>query len=301
MLAVAAYQRAAKIVGNDDVVGVGATSKLATANEREDRKHAVHVTIHGRNRTRTTTVPLGSHARSREAEEQVAADIIVKEYCTFLEVPCSPPNLYNCEKVATADITSPWSLDSSATVQVVPFHCCDASPLKDEKPIIFSGSFNPVHEGHIKVAEHAHRLTGKAVWFEISLTNCEKPAVDWVSLQERVASFDAYRDNMSIAGLVFTNAPMFVDKAKWFHKPTFIVGRDTASRIDNPRLYDSADDYVDSINELLRRQVEFLVFDRKGSLKHPFKSVTLEKICTPVDDYEDAGENSTDIRRHENG
>jgi cytidyltransferase-like protein len=171
------------------------------------------------------------------------------------------------------------------------------NPLTMDNPVIFPGSFNPCHGGHIKVAEHAHRITGKSVWFEISLTNCDKSAVDWVSLQERIDSLRVYKDNPAMAGIMFTNSSLFVQKARWFHQPTFIVGRDTAARIDNSHLYSSTAECVDSINELVRRKVQILVFDRKGSLKHPFKHLGIEKICTIVDEYEDAGENSTDIRR----
>lgn len=299
MLATKAYERACRLVGNTEVVGVGATAKLRKKSEREDRTHAIHVAVHGRNRTRTTTLVLkGIGTRCRAEEERVATDLILKEYCTFLDVPCFPPSLYNNEQAATCDVTSPWSLDHTNPAQVLPFHCCCASPLQDDKPVIFSGSFNPVHDGHIKVAENAAEKTGKPVWFEISLTNCTKPVVDWVSLQERVASFDKYRDNMNIAGLIFTNEPLFVTKARLFKQPIFVVGRDTIARTDNPAFYDSRNSYADAVNELVQRNVQFLVFDRKGSIPVPYRHLGMDKICTNVDDYMDAGENSTDVRKN---
>jgi len=300
MLAIAAYHRASQLIGNPDVVGVGATAKLQlhTDEEREGRQHAIHVSVHGKNRTRNTSLLLmGNGTRSRAEEEQVTTDMIVKEYCAFLEVPCFPPSLYSHEKVATHDVTSLWSLDNTHLAQVLPWHCCGDSPLKAVSPVIFSGSFNPVHDGHIKIAEMAYEKTGKPVWFEISLTNCSKPNVDWVSLQERVDSFNQYRDNMAIAGFVFTNEPMFVQKARLFTRPIFLVGRDTIARTDTPRFYGSITAYSNAINELVSRGVQFLVFDRKGSIPVPYRHIGMEKICTTVNDYVDAGENSTDVRK----
>jgi cytidyltransferase-like protein len=165
--------------------------------------------------------------------------------------------------------------------------------------LIFPGSFNPVHEGHIKVAEKACVREGKPVWFEISLTNCSKPIVDWVSLQERIASFDAYKNTAAIAGFIFTNEPLFVRKARLFTEPIFVVGRDTLARVDNPAFYDSKNDYSDAINEMGNRNTHFLVFDRKGAPPLPFRHLGLEKICTIVDGYTDVGENSTDVRRQD--
>jgi nicotinic acid mononucleotide adenylyltransferase len=300
MLATSAYQRASLLAGTDSVIGVGATSKLRHDSERQGRQHRVCLAIHSKDQTKTIEVPLGSTGwvspRSRLVQEDLTSRLIVKQYCDFVDVPCVPPALATSEMPELQHIKSAWTLDSSESVHMIPYHNMEYCP-RHIGATIFSGSFNPIHQGHIKVAELAYQRTGSPVWFELSLTNCSKPMIDWVSLEQRLHAIHTYRNNPAIAGVVCTKAPLFVQKAVLFKNATFVVGRDTILRIDNQSFYPSRQAYIDGINELIQRSAKFLVFDRKGTKDIPFRHLGLDKICTTITDYVDNGENSTEIRK----
>lgn len=312
MLAVCAYKRAVKLTGSLDVVGVGSTAKLHKLHdERDGREHVIHVSIHSKSQTRTVEALLNPacnyiinnrcNAETRKYEEKLATNTILQQYCNFFKIYDQDNYYYFIPYVA--EVTSQWHCHLT---HEYPRHAmsiregeCVYNPFEVVNPVIFSGSFNPVHDGHIKIVEKAYELLHKPVWFEISLENCDKPPVDWISLEKRTKGFDKHKDNPAIAGFIFTQAPLFVQKARLFHEPVFLAGSDTISRLDNPMYYKNRNDYVDSINELVSRKAQLLVFDRPGDIKLPIRHRGLAKICTMVEDYEPITISSTEIRNKE--
>ena len=94
LMAMVAYQRALELSkssessessegagfgssADPDVIGIGATCKLRAANEREGRKHEVHVAIQAYRETGVRTLELTAD-RTREKEEKIAANLIFK-------------------------------------------------------------------------------------------------------------------------------------------------------------------------------------------------------------------------------
>src|SRR5215218_2679474 len=68
---------------------------------------------------------------------------------------------------------------------------------------VLPGSFNPLHHGHTGLAAVAAARLGVPVAFELSVANVDKPDLDAVEVERRVAQF---RD----AGPVWvTRAPTF--------------------------------------------------------------------------------------------
>lgn len=109
------------------------------------------------------------------------------------------------------------------------FHALDSAAAPSGPLAVLSGSFNPMHEGHIELASVAEQSTGRPVVFELSVTNVDKPATPRSEVLSRIESVSR--------PIVITQAPTFVEKCDLFAGACFVVGMDTAVRIIDPQYY----------------------------------------------------------------
>jgi len=171
--------------------------------------------------------------------------------------------------------------------------------------IVFPGSFNPPHIGHLSLGKasirtlerlepyvHPRRYNEKPIVFEISLTNADKPSIDPKIVAERVQKFldlaSSSKDDASSSfpqqwGIVLTRAPLFEEKlrilrscVKTTQEPprvNFVIGTDTLVRILNPKYYEdqSPDRMAESLLELNRSGAGFIVGGRleQGTTSEP--------------------------------
>jgi hypothetical protein len=136
--------------------------------------------------------------------------------------------------------------------------------LNEQAEAIFSGAFNPLHDGHREMAEVAAGLLDTTVAFEISIANVDKPALDFSDAACRVGQFAADQP------IWLTRAATFVEKSKLFPCCTFVVGADTLFRIGQPQYYGGSGAAVDAaIDQFVVAECRFLVFGRlwDGSFK----------------------------------
>ncbi|MEE8336915.1 MAG: hypothetical protein V3R95_02515 [Dehalococcoidia bacterium] len=96
---------------------------------------------------------------------------------------------------------------------------------------VLSGSFNPLHEGHLRLAAVVAEMRGHDVSFELSVTNVDKPPLEASEVRRRVAQFRGE------GRVLLTRAPTFVEKARLLPGRAFIVGWDTAVRLLASRYY----------------------------------------------------------------
>jgi hypothetical protein len=126
----------------------------------------------------------------------------------------------------------------------------------DHPRAIFPGSFNPPHAGHVRMAQIAAERLGERVWLEISITNVDKPPLDFLSIRERVELLVDWN-------VCLTRAATFVEKAELFPGATFIVGADTLARIAQERYYRGSKEQRDAaLARLAGAGTRFLVFGR---------------------------------------
>ncbi len=123
---------------------------------------------------------------------------------------------------------------------------------------LLSGSFNPLHDGHLELLQVSAKLLGHPVAFEISAQNVDKPAITPDTIVQRIAQF---------AGrwpVYVSNAPTYLEKAQLFPNTVFVVGFDTAERILHPRYYQNSDAALhDALTKIAQCGCSFLVAGRQ--------------------------------------
>ncbi len=123
-------------------------------------------------------------------------------------------------------------------------------------PNLLSGSFNPMHMGHRKLADAAAELTGERVDFELSISNADKPEIDPATIRDRLRSIGAQRR------IVLTRSPIFFGKADLFPETGFVIGFDTAVRILDPKYYGGEEGLLEALDALRKAPAHFLVGGR---------------------------------------
>ena len=124
--------------------------------------------------------------------------------------------------------------------------------------LVFPGAFNPIHKGHIRMAEIAVEKTGQPCHFEICIDNADKGRVDTDQLVGRCSQ------NFGSHGLLISPATRFVDKAELFPGATFIVGADTLTRLANVKYYAGEPaQMIAAFETIANAGCQFLVFARR--------------------------------------
>ncbi|MBQ5368474.1 MAG: hypothetical protein IIU43_13455 [Thermoguttaceae bacterium] len=98
--------------------------------------------------------------------------------------------------------------------------------------VLYPGSFNPPHRGHLAIARIAAEKLHGAVELEISARNVDKPPVDALELARRLAALERALPD---APVWISNAPRYVEKAQIFPHAAFVMGTDTVLRLADPK------------------------------------------------------------------
>ena len=259
-LAARAYRRALALREEDvRVVGLGCTATIITDRPKRG-EHRAHIAAQSAAGTTTYSLTLTKGLRDREGEEEVVSRLVLRalaEACG-LEAPIDL-QLQPSDALETAhhDPIQRLLLGEVRTVTVYP-----DGRLAEDEPLsagvgILPGAFNPLHIGHVKLAQVASALLGAEVVFEISVRNVDKQPLHEAEIRRRLAQFanetpSPPSPNRGGAGgevsfparVVLTDAPLIAQKAQLFPGCTFVIGYDTAARLLNPVYYEGEEEGV---------------------------------------------------------
>ena len=273
-----AYQRAARLrAGKAPIVGLSCTAAIATDRPRRGA-HRCHVeawTSHGSQRY---SLELEKGLRDRHGEEGMVSALVLNALAEAGGVDGTIPTpLTGGEHVVRTGVRYRDPIGALVAKQIEsamiePNGEIVASPHIEGA--VLSGSFNPVHEGHTKLAEVASRLLDAPVVFELSASNVDKPTLGEDAIRARAAQFNGKRS------VVITRAPVFHRKASLMPGCTFVIGWDTATRLVDPRYYGGSESaMIAALQEIRSCSCRFLVAGREsGGL---FR--TIDDISVPAD------------------
>eukprot|EP00549_Striatella_unipunctata_P007881 CAMPEP_0118702590 /NCGR_PEP_ID=MMETSP0800-20121206/17981_1 /TAXON_ID=210618 ORGANISM="Striatella unipunctata, Strain CCMP2910" /NCGR_SAMPLE_ID=MMETSP0800 /ASSEMBLY_ACC=CAM_ASM_000638 /LENGTH=470 /DNA_ID=CAMNT_0006603819 /DNA_START=169 /DNA_END=1581 /DNA_ORIENTATION=- len=290
-------------------IGVGCSSALVSPNRTSGRGSRAHVAVISSDGTTTgKTVFFEKGVRTRQEEDRVVSKYVLQTLCQHVEGGIAIDD-DDDKTLGPGDEETTWSTrkadpftveDAAAkvlsgdapAVVLIPHNDGELLPLIQKNgtslvlpnyPLIFPGSFNPLHHGHVELAKSAvmeaqakHPSRNEfPVLFELSLTNPDKPSMDVQEASRRANILkEALADsNIGEWGVLFTSAPLFSQKVEKYYPNiatnveenaqfSFVIGTDTMVRILNPKYYADEAAMWEAIREMKSLGIHFFVGGR---------------------------------------
>jgi hypothetical protein len=214
------------------LVGLACTAAIVTDRPKKG-EHRAHVATWSPERLRAHTLRLAKGARDRAGEEGLVSALILNALAEAsgvseqLALPLGPGDEATTATVEFAPAAERLYRDAVPFFGILP----DGTLATEPSTALLSGSFDPLHAGHIGLAETAAALLGRPVAFELSAVNADKPPLPPAAVLDRLSQFAGRYPAYA------ANAPTFNQKARLYPGAVFVVGYDTAARVIQPRYY----------------------------------------------------------------
>jgi nicotinamide mononucleotide (NMN) deamidase PncC len=259
-MAEAALARARCHAPGQPIIGLGCTASLATDRPKRG-DHRFHVAAATEAGTTAQALTLKKGARDREAEEAVLDTVILNQLAEAMGIAERLPVALLADEQLVTDrqpASSPLIDLLAGKVPAVGVEVDGRMRTTGPRPtLVLPGSFNPLHEGHRKLAACAAGMVQREPAFELSVLNVEKPTLTAEAVRQRLPQFTWY------APVWLTQAPLITQKADVFPGAVFVVGADTAERLVEPRFYEGSHERMLAALAHIRNQgCRFLVAGR---------------------------------------
>jgi len=244
-------------------IGISVTASLATTYTKIG-DHKFYISVQTESFTKSVECKLIKGSRTREEEEQLITEYVL---CLLAECCGIDKPLPSHDEIPVIHIVKAeksWKKLLNNDVNYV-------SSDRSVPELIFPGSFNPLHDGHLRMRELAEKKTGMRATFEICARNADKPPLTFHEIKR---TLDQFTENDS---WVMTSAGRFSEKAEMFPNSVFIIGADTLMRVFDEKFYSNKKDMIDHIDRFNDHNINFLVFGRKVNNKF----ISLRDIIIP--------------------
>ena len=261
-LGLAAWKRASALSKTAQPIGVGMTGSIITVDDDGHPRilrggHRSDLVIYtSSTEFKSFHLDMQPGLRDRDGEETLCGNFLVMGIYDALMGTHEIAHLY-MEQLLAGDSCVANILFTPSGVE--------ANPIVDPKTIIFPGSYNPLHPGHIGIEMALKDLNPTSqVLYEISVKNISKPTLTSTEIFRRVEQFAALGKSVVVTGVA-----LFLEKAKVFPKCSFAMGFDTFDRLFTPRTsgWDSTGEFneflVQTFHPLIANGTKFFVFGRQ--------------------------------------
>ena len=258
IMAEQAYRRGVKLrSSNNKIVGVSCTAAISTSRKRKGNNQAF-ISFWSDSIRNTVHIKFMKGKLTRREEEELVSQSIIE----FLheEIFGESPDSIRSENTSNTKIQFENELSALTSKQIESIQYSGKHPKFTDSNfsgVILSGSFNPIHKGHINLLNLASQITNKIPAFELSAFNVDKPPLSNDEINARLAQFESNHT------ILVSNSPLFSQKSKIFPGSTFVIGWDTAARLINPKYYDQSEIVMyNSLHEIEETGCDFLVAGR---------------------------------------